>query len=227
MNFFTVCVSLEPMDSLELIAGALRLERAPFIALLSTPNHLSTSLLVVFLAGLSQSLGQSLVLFANRIKPRHFVLSLLASAVIYVFGFLFSVASIWLTAKLIFDKTQHFWLVTGVVGLTFAPYLFGFFILTPYLGLAFGRILSLWRLAALLIALEVTLFFNIWQALACSVLSWLLLEVLEHTLGLPIQQLSISARRFAAGRKLEDVQTLFLKRDARLWRKRRLPKRPK
>jgi hypothetical protein len=205
------------MDSLELISAALRLERAPFIRLLTAPNSLITSLAVVFLAGISQGLGQSLVLFVNRIKPQRFSLSLLVSALLYVFGFLFSVLSIWFIAKIIFDKTQHFYLVTSVVGLSYAPFLFGFFILTPYLGSFFYIVLSVWRLAALLIALEVTLFLNLWQALACAVLAWLLMSVLERSIGRPIQIVSSSAQRFAAGKKLEEIKTILLKRDRKLW----------
>ena len=199
------------MDSLELISQVLRLEKAPFIALLTSPHSLFTSLGVVFLAGLSQGLGQSVVLFANRIKPRRFTLSLLVSALIYVFGFLFSVLSIWLIAKVVFDKTQHFWLIISVVGLSYAPFLLGFFILTPYFGSFFHSVLSLWRLAALLIALEVTLALTLWQALACSLLAWLLVAILERSIGRPLQRITRSARRFAAGRKLEEIQIIFLK----------------
>lgn len=208
------------METLELIGQALRLRQAPFIHLLTSPNNLSTSLTVVFLAGLSRGLGQSLVLFVNRIKPKRFIFSLLVSALLYVSGFLFSVLSIWLLAKLLFEKTQHFYLIVSVVGLSYAPYLFGFFILTPYLGSFFGIMLSLWRLTALLIALEVTLMLNLWEALTCSLLAWLLIEVLERTIGRPIQMLSGFARHFAAGKRLEDIQTIFIKRDQRLWRQR-------
>jgi hypothetical protein len=204
------------MDSLELISRTLRLERAPFVSLLTSPHSLSTSLLVVFLAGLSQGLGQSVILFVNRIKPQRFSLSLLVSALLYVFGFLFSVLSIWLIAKITFDKTQHFYLVTRVVGLSYAPFLFGFFILTPYLGSFLYIVLSLWRLAALLIALEVTLFLNIWQALICAILAWLLMAIIDRTMGGPIQILSSSVQRFAAGKKLEEIKTILLKRDRTL-----------
>jgi hypothetical protein len=207
------------MDRLELISHALRLEQAPFVSLLTSPNSLSTSLLVVFLAGLSQGLGQSVILFVNRIKPQRFGLSLLVSALLYVFGFLFSVLSIWMIAKLTFDKTQHFYLVTSVVGLSYAPFLFGFFILTPYLGSFVYMILSVWRLAALLIALEVTLFLTIWQALVCALLAWLLMALIDKAVGGPIQILTSSAQRFAAGKKLEEIRTVFLKRDRKLWQR--------
>ena len=207
------------MDSLELISRALRLEQIPFIHLLTSPNSLLTSLTVVFLAGLSRGLGQSLVLFVNRIKPRRFMFSLLVSGILYVFGFLFSVLSIWFLAKFLFDKPQPFGLIASVVGLSYAPYLFGFFILTPYFGSFFNIVLSVWRLAALLIALEVTLFLNLWEAVACSFSTWLLIEVLERTIGRPIQNLAGSVRHFAAGKRLEEIQSIFLKRDRRLWRR--------
>jgi hypothetical protein len=220
-------VNLSTMNSLELIGRALRLERSPFISLLTSPDAVSLSLGVVFLAGISLGLGQSLVLFVNRIRPRRFAFSLLVSAFLYIIGFLFSVFSIWLVAKVLFDKAQHFRLVLSVVGLSYAPYLLGFFILTPYFGSFFSAGLSLWRLAALLIALEVTLFLNLWQALVCSILAWLLLEILERTMGGPIQTITTSARRFAAGRKLEDTQDILRKRYAKLSQTWQRPKGPK
>ncbi|MBI3957273.1 MAG: hypothetical protein HY328_00590, partial [Chloroflexi bacterium] len=80
----------------ELIRRALALDPAAYRLLAGDGRGLAVALLVVFLAGLSEGVGQSIVLFINRITPRRFVLSLLLSAATHAVGYLFWAATIWL-----------------------------------------------------------------------------------------------------------------------------------
>ena len=57
------------------------------------PAGLKLALGVVVLAGLSQEIGQIVILFLNRIKPGRFVFSLLINALLFAFGFLALVAA--------------------------------------------------------------------------------------------------------------------------------------
>lgn len=191
------------MSNLELILSVLRLEGLPYTLLAERNGALRFSLLVVFLSGLSQSLGQSVVLFANEVKPHRFVSSLLVAAFIYVFGFLFLSASIWLVASYVFDKDRALIDIIQTVGLSYAPYLFSFFILAPYFGSFISTTLSLWSLAALLIALQVTLGLSLSSALMCSALGWVLLQILQRTVGRPVGRTAQFLRRLAAGKGLE------------------------
>ena len=191
------------MFGLDLIGQVLSLQRAPFEHMLVEPGGLRLALGVVFAAGLSLGLGQSVVLFTNHIRRSRFIASLLVGGALYVLGFLFLIASIWLVASTAFGREQLFIPLVRAVGLSYAPYLFGFFVLTPYLGSFFGVILSLWNLGALLIALGVTLDLSLFQALFCSALGWLLLQVVGRTVGRPIQALARFTRRLAAGQSVE------------------------
>lgn len=195
--------TFKPVINLDLVGQVLALQRAPFETMLAVPGGLPLALGVVFAAGLSISLGQSIVLFANHVRRSRFIASLLMGGVLYVFGFLFLVMSIWLVAKYGFGRDQFFTQMVRAVGLSYAPFLFGFFVLTPYLGSFFSVILSLWNLSALLIALVVTLDLSLLQALLCSVLGWLLLQIVGRTVGRPIQALARLARRLVAGQTLE------------------------
>lgn len=190
-------------SGLELLVQVLRLERAPFDLLLVGERGLRWALLTVFLAGVSQALGQSVVLFANRVRQRRFVASLLVGATLYLFGFLFLASSIWLAARYGFERHQPLQTVMRVVGLAYAPYLFSFFILTPYFGSFISVALSLWSLAAVLVALEVLFGFTLWQAFLCSLLGWLLLQLSQRTVGRPLQRLAEFTRSYAAGTRLE------------------------
>jgi hypothetical protein len=190
------------------ISQVLRLETTPF----ETLRSLRFALIIVFLAGLSQTLGQSVVLFANQVKPRRFVASLIAGALIYSVSFLFFSASIWLVARFGFGLDQPFHLSVRAVGLAYAPYLFSFFTLAPYLGSFIGIALSLWSFAAILVALQVIFGLTLLQAVACSALSWLLLQIFQRTIGRPLQRLSRWVRRWVSGVSLESDWRKLLNR---------------
>ena len=188
---------------LELVLQALALQRAPYETLQTLPGGLRLAFGVVFAAGVAQTLGQSVVLFAARVRPHRFVASLIVGAAVYLFGFLFLVVSIWLVARYGLGEAQGLRPVVRAVGLAYAPYLFSFIILTPYLGAFFSVALSLWSLSATLLALEITLGLTLGQALLCSVLGWLLLQLLQRTVGRPVQALARGLRRLTAGARLE------------------------
>ncbi len=191
------------MSSVELIYQVLILSRVPYRFVQSSEEGLRLALIVVFVAGLSQALSQSVALFAYRVRPRRFVLSLLVGAGVYLFGFLFLVSSVWFVARYFFGETVPLLVVVRTVGLAYAPYLFSFVILTPYFGSFLSVTLALWSLSATLLALSVIFGLTLFQALLCSALGWLLLQVAQRTVGRPVQALARAARRLAAGRKLE------------------------
>jgi hypothetical protein len=61
----------------ELIGGSFALQREAFRQISAAPDGIWAALLVVFLAGLSLAIGQSIVLFINRVKPLRFFFSIL------------------------------------------------------------------------------------------------------------------------------------------------------
>ncbi len=189
-------------QGLELILQALRLDPAAF-AQQASLNNSRLALAVVFFAGLSQSLGQSVILFANRVKPRRFIASLILAAGLYVFGFFFLGLSIWLVAHYVFNQNVSATVILNSIALAYAPYLLGFFSLAPYFGTLIGILLSLWSLAAILVALQIVLGLSLMQAVLCSALGWLVLQVLGRTLGRPIHRLARASRRWVAGQPLE------------------------
>ena len=183
----------------ELIRRALALEPAVYRLVAGAGNGLGIALLVVALAGLSEGVGQSIVLFINRITPRRFVLSLLLSAVTHSVGYLFWAASIWLVGVRLFGRGEEFAVVARAVGLAYAPQLFGFFVLTPYLGSLFSLLIGVWTLLATVVAVHAGLGLTIWQAVACSGVGWLLIQIARRTLGRPLLAFERWAENRAAG----------------------------
>lgn len=205
----------------DLIRRALALDPSVYRLLSEDGLGLGIALLVVALAGLSEGVGQSLVLFINRITPRRFVLSLLLSAATHAVGYLFWAATIWLVGVRLFGRQEEFVVVARAVGLAYAPQLFGFFILTPYLGSLFALVIGVWTLLATVVAVHAGLELTIWQAVACSGVGWLLGQVIRRTLGRPLLAFERWAENRAAGAPLRwtaaDVRRIRLPAD---WRER-------
>lgn len=188
------------MGPFEPIGQALALDRGAFATLAPYANGLRNAVWIVVLAGLSHALGQSVGLFVSRVSPRRFVISLLLSTLIFLMSFLMWSWSSWGIARLIFGRTQTLIEALAAVGLAYSPQLFGFFILTPYLGSFLAVSLSIWTLLATLVALQVTLGLDLFQAFACASLGWLATQALQRIIGRPIIRLAATWRRALARR---------------------------
>lgn len=196
----------------ETIRRALTLQEPIYLAVQQSPRGLWVAMIVVGLAGLSQALGQSLVLFINHVRPRRFIFAVVFSAISYMLGYILWTASVWLVGVYAFGQDAPWAAVAAAVGLAYAPQLFAFFELMPFLGAPFGIFLSLWSLLAVLVAVRVGLGLELWQAAVASGLGWLLIQVWRRTIGRPIYALGRWLERLAAGTQLEyqmrDLPTL-------------------
>lgn len=141
------------------------------------------------LAGGTLLAGQSVILFANRVKPSRFVFSLGFYGVIFALGLALWATTTWLCARLLFGTTQPVATALRIAGLSCAPLLFGFFIAIPYLGTPIEWGLRLWSFQIMLKLVQTSFAYHIWQALICVALGWLLLQALTRLLGQPLTQM--------------------------------------
>ncbi|MBK6325677.1 MAG: hypothetical protein IPF56_07010 [Chloroflexi bacterium] len=160
-----------------LIQGVLSLDPQAYNAALTQEGGGRLSLAVLFVAGVSITIGQSVVLFANRLPRRRFIVSLVLSSLLLLVGVLFWAASVWVLATYVFGAERSLRLVMIVVSLSYAPMLYGVFVLLPYLGNILYIFLRIWILIALVGAVTAIFPLAIWQALICSLLGWLMLEM--------------------------------------------------
>lgn len=184
----------------ELIGATLRLSGEHYRDLSALELRMVIS--IVFLAGLSAALGQSVVLFVNRVKPHRFLASLLLSAAIFVMGFLLWSLSTWLIGHYGYSSEVRYPTMLRASALAYSPYLFSFFVLTPYFGSFLWVALSIWSLLALVIATAVVLDLTLWQALVCNAGGWLLLQLLARTIGRPVLWAARALRGWVAGTRL-------------------------
>jgi hypothetical protein len=154
-------------------------------------------------------LGQSVVLFANRVPPLRFAISLIAGAIVLGFVVLFWASSIWVLARVIFEVDALFLDLLTVVSMSYAPYLLGFLVLLPYLGNILVKLLNLWVFLAVIVGVAVTYQFGFWESLVSTLLGWVLLELATRVPWLRIRSLDDWLWRVTTGKALKlDTQTL-------------------
>ena len=205
---------------LQLMQHAWRLDPAAFVAIQQMPMGVWLALSVVCLAALSEALGQSVVLFLNRIRPERFGLALLISAASNVIGFFVWTAVIALLGHWLFGLQQPLPVIAAVIGLAYAPQLFSFFELTPFLGNLIWGGLAVWNIFAAVVALRFGLGLQAGQAILLAGLGWLLIQAMRRTVGRPILRFQRWLQSRAAGVRLvyssHDVSTIR-RRHRRTW----------
>ena len=193
----------------DLLFGALRLDATAFQVLIQRQDGLQIALWVVFLAGLSSGVGQSVVLFASRVPPRRFIASLILSASLFVGVFAFWTLSIWIVAHYGYGSDQPYRTALRAAGLAYAPQLFGFFVLAPYFGSGIGALLSIWNLLAIVVATRVAFTIDLVPAVVCSAAGWILLQLAQRTIGWPLGRVARWARSAVAGTRLENLDEMI------------------
>lgn len=170
-----------------------------FIAIFTIDGALEMALTVVAMAGLAEAVGESVVLFLNRVRFRRFVLSLVISAGIFVVTYLFFAISITAIARYAFGSDVQVRTIAIVVGLSYAPRLLGFLVFLPYFGVPLSVVLNLWTVLVMMGSLAWALALSPLQALASILLGALLLVTLQRSIGRPVTSLARWAMRRAAG----------------------------
>jgi len=182
-----------------LIGSALSLDRSALDAAATSPGALTAALWIAFLGGVSLMLGQSVVLFANRVSRRRFAACLAVAGLVYVAGLAVWGVSIWLSAR-IFGLNIPTGAITFAVCVGQAPLLFGFFCLIPYLGTSLQRVLAVYSLLVVVAALSAVLEVKLWQAALLAAVGWTLQAGLSRALSRPLAGVRTWLWRASTGR---------------------------
>ena len=185
-----------------LVSGVLLLDAETFKSINNLPLSLIASIVVVLLAGLSQTFGQSVMLFINRVRPLRFLLSVAIAAVLFLFNYNFWVFSTWLVAKWLFGVNFPLIAVIKTLGFSYAPLLLGFLIVIPYFGMPILIVLSIWTLLAIANGLGAISHLSIWQAFECCLGGWLALQLSQRVVGKAIARITSSIVDWVAGVEL-------------------------
>lgn len=159
---------------------------------------------VVLLAALSEALGQSTVLFVNRVPRGRFLAALGSAVLVSLLTFLLWIGGVTLIARILLPDRAAPGLgeVARVVALAYVPRLLGFLQFTPYLGQAIGFVLSIWSMLLAAIGLRVLFGLQPGHAALAVGVSWLAMEALRRGFGHPLVALTRALTRRLAGSDL-------------------------
>lgn len=143
-------------------------------------------LVLPFLAGVSLTFGRGIDLFVNRVSRLRFFLILLVGGLLAVAGAIIWVFSILFFADFVYHDPANLDYVTWAVCMGYAPLLFAYIAVMPYLGSIIERVLEVWHLVAIVGAITIVPQIDVWEALGCVLPGWLIAQVLQHNILSPV-----------------------------------------
>jgi len=195
------------------LAGVLALRTDAFGAALA-PGFAVVAALVVLGAGFSDAVGQSVVLFANRVKALRFGFSLAVNAVLFAFGFAFLVLSTWLILHFARASAVSLEPLAVALAVAYAPLLFSFLAALPYLGVPVLWALRVWHLLAMVVAVSVVAGVSPFEALVDVGVGWLGVAIAHQTFGKPVAMLGEMILNAVAGVQVTSNEQLIVERIA-------------
>ena len=164
------------------------------------PGALAISAMIAVLAGASTLLGNSVVLFLNRVGGWRFALSLLLNGLGFVVVYLTQAVIVIVVGQLATGRTVPWEVVVRAVMLATAPLVFGFFELVPYLGPGIAKLLQAWGVAALLVIVQVVYATGWWPAIWITGIAWGAMQLVSWALAKPLAALGAWFWRLISGK---------------------------
>ena len=186
------------------IGYALRLDPLVYEAAITHPRSVEIIAGIIFLAGMSMLLGQSVILFVNKVRRGRFVFSMLTNGLIFIITYLIWGLAVAVIGYFMFNVPIIRLIgVAALIGLSTAPLVFGFLILIPYLGTGIGKVLNVWQVLIMTTVVQFAFGVDFIPAAVCVGVSWLLMLLLSNTIGKPVIKLRNFIYRKVTGSNLD------------------------
>ena len=160
------------------------------------------ALLIVLFAGISESIGQSVVLFANRVTPARFALSIAMNALLVAIGFASLVICTWLSFFVPGARPIGLVDLTVAVGLSYVPLLVAFLSALPYAGNAVMWALRVAQLVAMVGGVATAAHVSLWLSAAHVAGGWAVKLGVRQVFGKQFAVLDARLTSAAAGKAL-------------------------
>jgi hypothetical protein len=187
------------------ITHALRLDPGVFQFVEQYPQSVWVVVGIVFLAGASTLLGQSAVLFINRVRKSRFVISLITNGLVFIISYFVWGLTVYVIGRILFEINPPWGQFVRMVGLSTAPLVFGFLVLIPWMGPFIGKVLNIWSLLILIAIVEHQFKIGFVGAVTCVVLGWLVSLGVTNTIGRPIVALRNKVFQMVSGSRLDST----------------------
>ena len=168
------------------IWGVWTLDSATLTWLEGRPDSFEIAFTIAILAGASTLLGDSVVLFLNRVRGLRFAFSLLLNGGAMVLLYVLQAVVIGVVGSLILDSPPVAPYVIRGVMLSTAPLLFGVLALVPYFGPAIARFLQAWGVVALWVIVQQLYDVALLPALWVTLAGWGVMQVMSWAFARPV-----------------------------------------
>jgi len=179
--------------------GVFTLDRSTAEWFAAYPASGRVALTVALLAGISTLLGNSAVLFFNRVRGFRFVFSLVLSGLGMIGLYMVQAFVLGLVGDLIVGHEPVAPFVVRGMLLSTAPMVFGVLALIPYFGPAIARFLQVWSLVALWVIVQVLYGTGLWPALLVTLVAWGSMQLISWALARPVAYLGGKIWRLVTG----------------------------
>lgn len=163
---------------------------------------MTDDVLIVLFAGVSEAIGQSVVLFANRVTPARFVLSLLMNALLVAGGFASLVVLTWLSFLIPGSHPIGLQALTSTVALSYTPLMVSFLSALPYAGNALMWGLRVAQFVAMVVGVASTFHILLWMSAAHVATGWAVKLGLRQLSSKPFARFRAFLEDAAAGKTL-------------------------
>lgn len=150
------------------------------------PLTLAVAATVAALAGASTLLGNSVVLFLNRVRGWRFAVTVLLNGVAMVLLYVLQALVIWAIGPLIVGSSPPLLTVLRAVMLATAPMVFGFLGLIPYAGPGITRLLQAWGVLTLWQVVAIIFPGGLLGSLSVTLAGWGVMQLLSWSLSRPV-----------------------------------------
>jgi len=171
------------------VGGILQFDETAIEAIYRQDGGSWIALAILILGGTSLAIGQSVVLFANRVSRRRFVLSISVSGLVFLIWVMLWAASTQVLVVVTLGRDLSYTKILMGAAVSMAPLLFGFLVLLPYIGNPIFQLLRIWVLLIFLVDISVVTDASYLGALGLAALGWLLIEVVLRFPPLQFQRL--------------------------------------
>ena len=214
----TTSISALIQTMLRLVIGSLRLDPAAFLAAFDGGLQATPVLIwIVLIGGFSLTVGQSVVLFANRVSRTRFAISLVLGSLKFFLDVSVIVLVMWVMANILSEQTWRPGQIGRMVALANAPYWLSFFFLIPYAGLIWERLTKFYVLLTLITAIEAVFGVTFFSGLLVAFPTLVISEVISLLLGRLLSPLSNRIQNKLVGdvemANTQKIYALFTKRD--------------
>jgi hypothetical protein len=162
------------------VSAILSLDPTAIHAVQTAPGALSAAIWILLLGTLSDVVGDSPLLFINRMRRGRFAAAVGIEAGLSVVRVAIWILSFWILINVLNLASVSLADVVLVVGLGYAPMLLSIFVLIPFLGPVIGRILHAWTLVTILASIAVATNSSPWQVLAPGLVAVLLILLVRR-----------------------------------------------